>query len=41
MLNTEAYGNSNLQERIPLPYLDARLVLIVLRGCEIAKVAKL
>lgn len=30
MLNTEACGNSNLQEHIPLPYLDARLVLIVL-----------
>lgn len=41
MLNMEACGNRNLQEPIPLPYLDARLVLIMLRGCEIAKVAQL
>lgn len=30
MLNMEACGNGNLQEHIPFPYLDARLVLIVL-----------
>lgn len=41
MLNMEACGNTNLQEYIPLPFLDARLVLIVLWGCEIAKVAQL
>lgn len=41
MLNMEACGSGNLQEHIPLPYLDARLVLIVLWGCEIAKVAQL
>lgn len=41
MLNMEACDNGNLQEHIPFPYLDARLVLIVLWGCEIAKVAQL
>lgn len=41
MLNMEACGNGNLQEHISLPYLDARLVLIVLWGCEVAKVAQL
>lgn len=37
----KARGNGNLQEHFSLPYLDARLVLITLRGCEIAKVAQL
>lgn len=41
MLNMEACGNGDIQERFPLPYLDARLFLIVLRGCEIARVAQL
>lgn len=41
MLNMEPCGNGYLQEHISLPYLDARLVLIMLRGCEIAKVAQL
>lgn len=37
----EACGNRYLQEHIPVPYLDARLVLIVLWRYEIAKVAQL
>lgn len=41
MLNMEARGNSNQQEYFPLQYLDARLVLIMLWRCGIAKVAQL
>lgn len=41
VLNMEACGNGNLQEHSPVPYSDARLVLIMLWGCEIAKVAQL
>lgn len=41
VLNMEAHGNGNLQEHSPVPYSDARLVLIMLWECEIAKVAQL